>query len=84
MSPMGREDCKEMPSSRHDMVAVLINSGFGHLHTIKSTRSVNTPAGSTNWNQWVFFLKKRRGCERGGVCVRGYPGREGEGQRGWA
>lgn len=31
-----------------------------------------------------FFLKKRRGCERGGVCVRGYPGREGEGQRGWA
>lgn len=54
----------------------------GRLHRIKSTRSVNIPAGSTNQTQWVT-KQKRRGHEGERGSVGKMPGGVRRGRWGW-
>lgn len=69
----GREESCALLSSGHEMVIAPMNSpqlwlSAPDLHKVKSTRSVNIPAGSANWSQWVV---NKTGCGGGGHVLWG-------------
>lgn len=68
-----------MLSSGHgELLHSLVHGNYGYLHTLKSTRLVNAPAGSINWTKGHTYAKggDRRWC--GGVlrCMQGRWGLE--------